>query len=125
MNEAVINLDPDADLEFETAPEPHFGTHRTEGGPAMRGDNGIHRVSDGIKRLQVRLRGLAGKAIDHYGMIEAGDRVMVCMSGGKDSYVMLDILMGLQRSAPVDCARQRSCGHDEDDAAVPRSPAPA
>jgi len=102
MNETVINLDPDADLEFETPPQPHLGTHRTEGGPAARGDIGVHRASGEIKRLQVRLRGLAGKAIDHYGMIEAGDRVMVCMSGGKDSYVMLDILMGLQRSAPVE-----------------------
>ena len=54
-----------------------------------------------FNKLQKRLRRNMGNAIADYNMIEDGDRVMVCLSGGKDSYGMLDILMNLQHNAPI------------------------
>lgn len=54
-----------------------------------------------FNKLQKRLRRNVGKAIDDFGMIEANDKVMVCLSGGKDSYTMLDILLFLRKIAPI------------------------
>ena len=53
------------------------------------------------KKLQKRLDRLAGEAVAEFNMIEEGDKVMVCLSGGKDSYAMLDVLLHLQKVAPI------------------------
>ena len=62
----------------------------------------VRKQQVNLNKLQKRLRREVGNAIVDYNMIEQGDRVMLCLSGGKDSYTMLDILCSLRRSAPID-----------------------
>ncbi|SIN86107.1 tRNA 2-thiocytidine(32) synthetase TtcA [Salinivibrio sp. ES.052] len=55
----------------------------------------------GFNKLQKRIRRNTGQAIADFNMIEDGDRIMVCLSGGKDSYTLLDMLQSLRKSAPI------------------------
>jgi len=62
----------------------------------------LRKKTYAANKLQKRLRRETGNAVVDFNMIEQGDKVMVCLSGGKDSYAMLDILLYLQKHAPID-----------------------
>ena len=86
-----MSLDRQDDVAIETAPA-QFDEHATT---ARR------KAAYEINKLSKRLHRQVGAAIIDFNMIEEGDKVMVCLSGGKDSYAMLDILLSLRERSPV------------------------
>ena len=86
-----MSLEQQGDMVADTAPAV-FDEERTA---AKR------KAAFEINKLSKRLHRQVGAAIIDYNMIEAGDKVMVCLSGGKDSYAMLDILLSLRERSPV------------------------
>ena len=81
------------------APAPVQAKSAQDAAPKVR--DAAERAAHEAHKLEKRLCRQVGQAIMDFGMIEEGDRVMVCVSGGKDSYGMLDILLKMQQRAPI------------------------
>ena len=60
------------------------------------------RLTDNITKLEKRLKRDTARAVVHFNLIEPGDHIMVCLSGGKDSYTLLDMLLHLKKVAPIE-----------------------
>jgi tRNA 2-thiocytidine biosynthesis protein TtcA len=79
-----------------------YMAHEQSLNSSVANGRGYRRARLEFNKLRKRLRRQVGKAIADFNLIEHGDRVMVCISGGKDSHAMLELLMGLRGSAPID-----------------------
>ena len=99
MNEMqLVQLVRDRPRSASPEATPEAAPDGTSAGPAA---HDTRRADFEGNKLSKRLHRLVGQAIADFGMIGAGERVMVCLSGGKDSYAMLDILLALRDRAPV------------------------
>jgi tRNA 2-thiocytidine biosynthesis protein TtcA len=96
--EAVQEPSPEFPVTIaRRAPRPACEPGRPQGAGAQLSEKQRHEFN----KCHKRLRRLVGEAIADYRMIEDGDKVMVCLSGGKDSYTLLDILLSLRLNAPI------------------------
>ena len=91
---------------MNTVTEPVFAADaRAPEGRAAPGPEHKSKAPVDIRKLAKRLHRQVGQAIADFNMIAPGDKVMVCLSGGKDSYGLLDILLSLRQRAPVQLHR--------------------